>query len=57
MPEDSYQVINGDSGGLNQNNVIFHLDQVNNLVNNGHAETVFQPLALSVMSATWQAAP
>lgn len=38
MPEDNNQVINGDSGGVGQNNVIFHLDQVNNLVNNGHLE-------------------
>jgi hypothetical protein len=44
MPEDNYQVINAGGESCDPsalaNNVIFHLDQVNNLVNNGHVENL-----------------
>jgi len=38
MPENTYQTISGD--GENANNVVFNLDQVNNLVNNGEVSCV-----------------
>jgi hypothetical protein len=38
MPENIYQTISGDGAGAN--NVVFNLDQVNNLVSNGEASNI-----------------
>src|SRR6476469_9637881 len=38
MPENIYQTISGD--GNNANNVVFNLDQVNNLVSNGEVSSI-----------------
>ena len=50
MPENIYQTISGD--GHNANNVVFNLDQVNNLVSNGSVSCVENGNNASVSNLT-----